>query len=262
MKLFKRFSMIFTVALLVIAVSLPAFAADKKTTLLVSAAASTVDALDDVVKKFEAQNPNIDVKVNYGSSGALQKQIYYGGRADVYISADAKNMDILQKSKFLIADTRFNLMGNDLVLIVPKKPKNTYAKVVSFKSFLDPRVKMIAIGDPASVPAGSYAMEAAEYYKVDYTLNSKANKCKDVRQVLRYVESGNVDAGVVYYSDTLASDKVEIVFTCADESHKPIVYPAAAISRGSNPNGAKAFLAYLKTEEAKAIFKKNGFKVF
>ena len=254
------------VALVLLGVTTPAaLASDNKTTLLVSAAASTTDALNQIIKNFEAANPTVDVVPNYGSSGALAKQIIEGGRADIFLSAAAKDMDTVEQAKMSLAATRVNLLGNRLVVIVPKDPKSknvSNLRIVNLKDLSNTRIKTIALGEPASVPAGRYAMEAVKYYQVDSVVKKKAIYGKDVRQVLQYVASGNVDCGFVYQTDAFISKSVGIAYYVPTASHTKITYPVAILSRGQARTEAEAFLAYLQTESSKKIFRRYGFLTY
>jgi molybdate transport system substrate-binding protein len=244
----------------------PAVAAgsSEKTPILVSAAASTTDALNEIIKQYEAANPDVDIIPNYGSSGALAKQIVNGGRADLFLSASPVDMATVEKAKMVIATSRINLLQNRLVVIVPKdmKYRNINLKIASLKDLSSDKIKKIALGEPQSVPAGRYAMEAAKYYKADKTVTEKAVYAKDVRQVLNFVESGNVDCGFVYQTDAFISKKVGIAFYVPTASHAKIVYPAALLTRGTERKAAEDFLRYLQNDSSKKIFKKFGFLTY
>ncbi|QHT60888.1 molybdate ABC transporter substrate-binding protein [Paenibacillus lycopersici] len=233
----------------------PSEAAAKKTELLVSAAASLKDSLDVIEKTYEKQHPTIDLVFNYGSSGTLQKQIEQGAPADVFFSAGQKQMDTLVKED-LIAD-HATLLKNVLVLVVPSNSKLGFTTV---KQLTDKSVKKIAIGQPESVPAGQYAQETLNARGVWKPLQSKLVYAKDVRQVLTYVETGNVDAGFVYKTDALTSNKVKIALNILPDVHSPILYPAGVVKETKHAAEAKAFYAYLQTNEANAVFEKFGFK--
>ncbi len=231
-------------------------AATKKTELLISAAASLKDSLDQIEIKYEKLHPDVDLQFNLGSSGTLQKQIEEGAPADLFLSAGKKQMDALIEEKLVSKSTL--LLKNDLVLIVPSDSKKTFTSV---SQLADKSIKNIAIGQPESVPAGQYAKETLTVRKVWVPLQDKIIYAKDVRQVLTYVETGNVDAGFVYRTDALISDKVKIVLKVHSFAHKPIVYPAAVLKQSKHQDQANDFYDYLQTSEANAVFLKFGFKL-
>jgi len=245
-------------ALLFGLISIPAepASAKEKTTLLVSAAASLKDGLDRIEEIYEKSHPDIDLQFNLGSSGTLQKQIEQGAPADIFLSAGKKQMDALIDAK-LIAKSML-LLKNDLVLVVPS---DSNLKIKSVKELTDKAIKKVAIGQPESVPAGQYAKETLEVRKVWDPLKSKLVYAKDVRQVLTYVESGNAEAGFVYRTDALSSNKVKIALKVHSYAHKPIVYPAAVLKESKHSDEANDFYEYLQSSEAKAVFTSFGFKL-
>ncbi|SFI41899.1 molybdate transport system substrate-binding protein [Paenibacillus sp. UNC496MF] len=234
----------------------PSIAASRKTELLVSAAASLKDSLDVIEKSYEKKHPDIDLVFNYGSSGTLQKQIEQGAPADLFFSAGQKQMDALVKEN-LISD-HATLLNNDLVMVVPSNVKTKYTTV---KELIAKSVKKIAVGQPESVPAGQYAQETLNARGVWNSLQSKLVYAKDVRQVLTYVETGNVDAGFVYKTDALTSSKVRIALNILPSVHSPILYPAGIVKETKHAAEAKAFYTYLQSSEADAVFVKYGFKL-
>ncbi len=224
-------------------------------TLTVSAAASLKDAMEQVQPLYNQQKSNVKLTYNFGSSGALQRQIEQGAGADIFVSAATKQMDALEKQGLLLEGTRKNLLKNQLVLIVPQNS----TVVTDFKDLTKPTVKKIALGEPKSVPAGEYAQQVLTNLKIIDQVKPKAVYAKDVRQALNYVESGNVDAGIVYLSDAKSSPKVKIVATAADNTHSPIVYPVAVIKSSKSPDAAKDFVQFLSGNQAKSVFEKQGF---
>jgi molybdate transport system substrate-binding protein len=227
-----------------------------KVDLTVSAAISLKDALDEATQLYTKENPNVTIAANYGASGTLQLQIEQGAPVDLFISAAPKQMDALEAKGLLLAGTRLDLVGNELALIVPK---DSSLGIASFQDLKRASVKRVALGEPATVPAGQYAKEVLTSLGIYDAVNSKAILAKDVRQVLTYVETGNVDAGIVYATDALSSPKVKVVATAPPKSHSPIVYPAAVIKASVNPAAARAFLSFLSSPRGLAIFQKYGF---
>ncbi len=226
-----------------------------KKELMISAAASLKNAMVDIEKVYEEKNPDIDLTFNFGSSGYLQKQIEQGAPADVFLSAGKSQMDALEEKNLLLKDTRVNFLANKLVLIVGinNKEVNTFEDLT--------QAEQISIGTPETVPAGKYAKEALINMKLWDSLQPKFVFAKDVTQVLTYVESENVDAGMLYGSDAQASDKVRIVADVPADSHSPIVYPGAVIAVTQSPSEAQNFMAFITSAEAQNIFAKYGFRV-
>ncbi len=224
--------------------------------ITICAAASLRDALNEIQPRFE-QEKGIKLTFNFGSSGALQKQIEEGAPADIFISAGKKQMDALEDKNLIDKESRKNILGNKLVLIVPNEYKDNI-KTVSDLVNMDVK---ISIGEPESVPAGQYAKDSLTYLNLWDKLNSKIVNAKDVKQVVAYVEKGEVAAGVVYNSDAAVIKNSTIVQIFDENSHKPIVYPGAIISASKDKEAAKAFWDYLNTDSAKQIFEKYGFDI-
>jgi len=231
-------------------------AAEDKTELMVLAAASLTDALNELAGIYHKKNGHIHLVTSYAGSGALQTQIEQGAPVDVFVSASAKNMDALVDKGLMRPDSKTNLLTNSIVLVTPAK---SGLKLASFQDCASDQVKMIALGDPGSVPAGQYALEVFESLGIAEAVKAKANLGTDVRQVLTWVEEGTVDCGVVYATDAAGSKKVKVVASAPPDSHKPIIYPAALASAGQHQAEAEAFLQFLASDQAGAVFKKYGF---
>ncbi len=226
--------------------------------LNISAAASLTDALNEINGLYTKSNPNVTITPNYASSGTLQKQIEQGAPADVFISAAATQMDALQKGNLILTDTRVDLLNNQVVLIVPV---GSTLGLTSFSDLTNASVKKIAIGDPKSVPAGTYALQAFDELGITAQLQPKEILGADVRQVLSYVETGNVDAGIVYSTDAKTSTKVKIVASAPADINAKVVYPAAVVKASKYATDARNYVSYLSGSQAKAVFEKYGFVV-
>jgi molybdate transport system substrate-binding protein len=226
--------------------------------LTVSAAISLKDALDAIKQAYASLDPDVSLLMNYGASGTLQLQIEQGAPVDVYLSAALKQMDALQSKGMLLEGTRRDLLRNEIVLIVPK---NSTLGIATFRDLLKPDVKKVALGEPTVVPAGKYAQEVLTHLGIYDQVNAKAVLAKDVRQVLTYVETGDVDAGIVYRTDALSSSKVKIVAQAPRDSHPPVIYPVAVIKTTKSPARAKAFEDFLAGPQARTIFEKYGFSL-
>jgi molybdate transport system substrate-binding protein len=225
-------------------------------TLNISAASSLTNALNEINKAYTALKPWVTLTPNYGSSGTLQTQIEQGAPCDVFLSAAAAQMDNLQNENLLLTGSRINLLINKIVLIVPK---GNPLGLASFNDLALSKVKLIAIGDPKSVPAGTYANTAFTELGILSGIQTKFILGANVTQVLQYVDSGNVDAGVVYSTDALSDSNVTIVATGPADVNATIVYPGAIVKASKNASAAQDYLNYLAGPDAKAIFEKYGF---
>jgi len=259
----KKWSMWMLIAVLLVAVVL-AGCGSKQTPpaaqpveLNISAAVSLKDALIEIQKNYQSKAPNVKLVFNLGASGSLQQQIEQGAPADIFISAAPKQMNDLEAKNLVNKSTRKNLVENTLVLIVPQ---NSTLGLDKFEDLTKPGVEKIAIGEPAVVPAGQYAQQVLQKLGLWDRVKDKAVQAKDVRTVLAYVETGNVEAGIVYKTDAASSPKVKIAATAPTGSHEPILYPVAILSGTKQQQAADDFLAYLTSPESKAVFEKYGFK--
>jgi len=230
-------------------------ATKEKVEVTMSAAASLQDALTKMEKLYEKEHTNVDLKFNFGASGALKQQIEQGAPVDLFFSAAEDKFDELVQKGEINKSQGVDLIGNKLVLVVPKETTK------SIKDFVDLSTKAdkIALGTPASVPAGSYGKQTLEKLNIWNAVKNKVIYTKDVRQVLSYVETGNVDAGIVYKTDALISDKVKIVATADEKTHDPITYPVGVIKDTKHPKEAQEFYLYLQGKEALTILKEYGF---
>jgi molybdate transport system substrate-binding protein len=223
----------------------------------VFAAASMKTALDEAAKTWKTRSGK-DIVATYGSSATLAKQIAEAAPADIFISADEAWMDDLAKKNLIKPDTRKDLAGNTLVLVAATA---TDIKV-DLKNPTDlPTVlgdEKIAVGDVKSVPAGKYTKSALEKLGLWASVESHLAMQENVRAALALVARGEAKLGIVYGSDVKAEPKVHVVASFPDDSHAPILYPAALIAASSNPD-AQAFLDFLHSKDGQLIFKANGF---
>jgi molybdate transport system substrate-binding protein len=227
----------------------------QKINLTVSVASSVQDVMKDIRVLYHKENPSVYVNYNFGSSGSLQQQIEQGAPIDIFLSAAPKQMNVLQRKELLLTETRQNLLKNRVVLIVLKEKDNN----VTFESLNNADFKKVALGDPASVPAGQYGKEVLNFLKLYKKIDYKLVFGKNTRQILFYVETGNVDAGLVYKTDVKISNKVKIVDTAPENYHSPIIYPISVIKQSKYPEEAKKFTEFLFSEKVKDVFKNYGF---
>ncbi|MBN3951391.1 MAG: molybdate ABC transporter substrate-binding protein [Nostoc sp.] len=250
------------VAGLLLAIGLPLVTpspviAQSNTSILVSAAASLKEALEEIKPLYQQSKSDVNISYNFGASGALQQQIEQGAPADIFISAGKKQMDALEEKGLLLTGSRTNLANNRLVLIVAQD----VVGIASFYDLTDSKIKKIAIGEPRSVPAGQYGEQVLKKLKLYDRVKSKLVFANNVRQVLAAVESGNAEAGLVYATDAKISNKVKVVVAADDKFHSPIVYPVAIIKSSKNTSAAKEFVEFLSGSQVKAVLKKDGFIV-
>lgn len=226
--------------------------------ITVFAAASMKNALDEIAKTYEAKSGD-RVTLSYAASSALAKQIEQGAPVDVFISADLDWMDYLDKRKLIKDGSRFNLLRNRLVLVAPAD--STPALKIASRFPLAARLgkERLAMADPNSVPAGKYGKAALESLGVWQDVQSRIASASDVRGALLFVARGEAPLGIVYSTDAAVEPKVRVVDTFPENTHPPIVYPAALIatSRGA---AAESFLRSLRDAPARAVFEKYGFK--
>lgn len=223
--------------------------------LTVSVAASLQDAMGQLGPFFERSRPGVTVSFNFGGSGTLAQQIERGAPADVFLAAASKPMDELAARSLVMNDTRRDLLRNQIVLITPAG--NTHLN--SFAGLAGSSVKLIALGEPDSVPAGDYGRQTLESMGLWNALQGKLVLGKDVRQVLTYVETGNADAGIVYATDVGQSQTVRIAAVAPESSHAPVTYPVVVLKDSRNPSLARAFVRFLEGPEAAAAFRRLGF---
>ena len=226
------------------------------TQITVSAAASLKDALTEIQGEFTRTHPELRVVLNFGASGTLQLQIEQGAPVDVFVSASSQQMDALEAKGLLVPGTRIDLLRNELVLIVPLDSKN----VTSFGDLGHATVRVVAAGDPRSVPAGEYAQQTLSAMGLSESVKGKTVLATDVRQVLADVETGSADAGLVYATDAAISKRVRIVAEAPENTHQPIVYPGAVVKSSAHSDAARAFLQFLESPEARGVFQKYGFR--
>jgi molybdate transport system substrate-binding protein len=224
--------------------------------LTVSAAASLMDALTVINQDFQHSHPGVTITPNFGASGTLQLQIEQGAPVDVFVSAAPQQMDALAAKNLLLPDTRANLLENELVLIAPKDSN----AVAGFGDLKRAYVRVIAVGDPRSVPAGTYAQQVLTALGLYAAVKSKMTLATDVRQVLADVETGSAEAGLVYSTDAAISSRVRVVMDAPAGTHQPIVYPAAVLRASMSPDAAREFVKYLASPAAHAVFLKYGFR--
>lgn len=226
---------------------------------VVLAAASLKNALDDINSAW-TEDSSKQAVISYASSSALAKQIEEGAPADIFISADLKWMEYLSERDHINPETEIQLLGNRIVLIA--------ASTSDVSTKIEPDFDLagllgnerLAMGNVDSVPAGRYGKAALEALGVWDSVSGKVAQAENVRAAMALVSLGEAPLGIVYETDAAADDDVKIVDLFPENTHAPIIYPAALTADTVNPAAAE-FLAFLRTEKAKALFEKQGFTV-
>jgi molybdate transport system substrate-binding protein len=229
-------------------------------TLTVFAAASLTDAMKDISAMW-VKAGHEPPRMSFDSSSTLARQIEQGAPVNVFASADEKWMDFLAKGNLIAPDTRHDLLGNDLVLIVPA----THPIHVDIGPGFDLSALLgqdgrLSVGDPAHVPAGIYAEQALRKLGLWDKVAPHLAAAPDVRSALLLVERGEAPAGIVYSTDATVSKAVSIAGVFPDSSHDPVTYPFA-VTKAGDTSEARAFLAFLSTPDVRAVWVKRGFKV-
>ncbi len=237
--------------------SVAATEAAEETEILVAAAASLKNAYEEeLIPMFEEQYPGVTVKGTYDSSGKLQTQIEEGLEADVFMSAAKKQMKALDEEGMIDSDSIVDLLENKIVLIVPT---GSDKGIQSFEDIV--KADSIALGDPASVPAGQYSEEALTNLGLWDQIQDKTSFGTNVTEVLSQVAAGSVDAGIVYATDAASmADQVEVVAEAPEGSLKTrVIYPVAVVKDSANAEVAANFVEFLTTDEAMKVFEAYGF---
>lgn len=229
----------------------------KESTITVAAAASLKNCMDDkLIPIFQERYPGIKIQTTYDSSGKLQSQIEEGASVDVFMSAAMKQMDELNKKDLIDKGSIVQLLENKIVLVVPK---NSTKGISTFQDIL--KADKIAVGDPASVPAGQYAKEALSNLKIWDEVSSKASLGTNVTEVLNWTSEGSADAGIVYSTDAASNKKVKITAEAPEGTVSKVIYPVGIVKASKDKDGAKKFVGFLETDEAKKVFESYGFTV-
>lgn len=226
--------------------------------LTVFAAASLTDAMRDVSAAWERAG-HAPLRLSFGSSSTLARQIEQGAPANLFASADQRWMDYLAQRNLIAPETRRDLLANRLVLIVPKDQARTVeiGPGLDFAALLGPRGR-IATGDPAHVPVGLYAQQALTKLGVWAQAEPRLARTEDVRGALLLVERGEAPAGIVYATDAAVSAGVAVAGTFPEDAHERITYPFAVVRDQDTPE-ARALMTFLAGPEARAIFTRRGF---
>jgi molybdate transport system substrate-binding protein len=228
--------------------------------LVVFAAASMKNALDEAAAGFAKASGKPAPKMSYAASNTLAKQIEAGAPADLFISADLDWMDYLVQRNMIRPETRISLLGNSIVLVAPRDAAKPMAVTQGSDLISALGSGRLAMGNVEAVPAGKYGKAALEHLGVWDGLKDRIAQADNVRAALLLVSRGEVPLGIVYRTDAAADPSVAVVGTFPENSHPPIVYPVALTRESAHPD-ARAFLDYLRSPEARPVFEKQGFTI-
>lgn len=244
--------------------------ASEKTELVVFAAASMTETLNQIKTDYEAQHKDITLTYNFDSSGTLKTQIQEGATCDVFISAAQKQMDQLDASKdntanpeqldFINSDSRMDLLENKVVLVVPENNPKNINSFDDLESKLESGDVLLAMGN-SDVPVGQYTQKILQYWGLDEKALADAGEItygSNVKEVTMQVSEGSADCGVVYYTDAYSAG-LKIVGEATEEMCGKTIYPAAVMKNSEHPEQAQEFLAYLSSDAAAKVFEKVGF---
>jgi molybdate transport system substrate-binding protein len=232
--------------------------------LVVFAAASLKNALDEIATEWSKAMAKPMPKISYAASPALAKQMEQGAPADLFISADVDWMDYVAKKNLIVPDSRVDLLGNKIVVIAPRDSKTTLelkpgADVAKALETAGAGSKL-AMANVDSVPAGKYGRAALEKLNAWNGVKDKIAQAENVRAALLLVARGEAPLGIVYATDAAAEPNVRIIAAFPDDTHPPIIYPAA-VTKDAASADARGFLDYLKSARARPAFEKQGFTV-
>lgn len=229
----------------------------KQDELVVFCAGSLIDVVSEIATDFE-NDSGTEVKLNFASSGTLARQIEHGASPDIFISANKKWLDYLNQQHLIIPETQKKMAGNSLVWVAPLQSEHkemVFSPDLALPDLFEGR---LSIGDPAHVPAGSYAVQLLENLGWKDELEPRFLPAKDVRSALMVVELGEVEAGIVYKTDVLKSKKVKVITEFPDSLHAPVHYYIAIVKGQKNKNSLTLY-NYIVSDEAKQTLKKYGF---
>lgn len=231
-------------------------AAQETREITVSAAISLTDAFNDMGRAFEARVKGVKIHFNYGASGALAGQIAAGAPVDVFASAAQKDALDLDQKGYLVPNSIKIFSANAVVLVQPAEAKAT---LTTFADLNKNEIRKIAMGNPATVPAGRYGLEVLQFLKIAEAVKEKLVYAENVRQVLDYTARDEVDAGIVYATDAATRTAVKVMAQAPEGSHTPVLYPVALVKGGKNENLAREFIAFVLSAEGQNILRKYGF---
>ncbi len=253
---FTRITRFVTTSILILVLSVSC-TTQKPVKLTVSSGAGLKNVMEAVQQAYLQDAPNVTINYNFAASGILRQQIEQGSPVDIALLASQQDIDALQSQHLLLDGVYKNLLKSEVVLIVPKNSTG----ISSFKDLTSKDIKRIAIGEPKTVPLGQYAEEIFQYFGIRDQVQSKLIYARSALEIMSYVDSGNVDAGIVHDTTIQPSHQVRIAAIAPPSSHTPVVYPIAILKNSHDPIAAKALIQFLSSDRAKAIFHQYGYGI-
>ena len=248
---------VLVVGVLLAALAAAGVAAARAQELTFSVAISMKDATEELGRRFTQSRPGVTLRYNFGASGDLQKQIEAGAPVDLFISAAQRQMDELEKKGLIATGTRRTFARNVLTAI---KPADSKVDITKPADLLEPRVTRIVVGNPKTVPVGQYTEESLRALGLWDKIQRKIVFSENVRQALDYVARGEVDAGFVYTTDAaIRGREVKEAFRPAEDTYRPVTYPAAVVKDAKNAALATAFIELLVSAEGQQVLARLGF---
>jgi molybdate transport system substrate-binding protein len=231
---------------------------DPRVEISVYAATSTRDALIAMAGPFTKEH-GVDLVFNFGSSGDLSKQIVAAAKADVFLSADEKEMDKVEEARLVAAGTRKPLLSNQLVVIEPADAPSSFTEPFAPTQLAGTKIELLSLGNVETVPAGRYAKAWLEKTGTWEAVSARVLPGVDVRAALAAVESGGAQAGIVYRTDAAQSKRVRVVYAVPMDQGPKITYPIAVVAERPHGSEARAFADFLASPEAGETFERFGF---
>lgn len=230
-------------------------AGEEKVKIVVGSAPSVKSVVEKAAELYMKKNPEVEIKFSFAASGTIQSQIENGAEIDIFIGVGGKNMGELEKNGLIEKNSRVKIAQDELVCVTDKQNKD----INKLEDLLKSDIKIIADGEPSIVPCAKTTEETLKYIGIYEKIKPKFIFCKDLMQVMSYVESGNSDAGFVWKSIAVKSQKVKIVFEGNEKMHQPVFIEAGAVSSGKNIEKSREFIKFLTDKEIERVFKESGF---
>lgn len=232
-----------------------AYGGEEKIKITVASAPSVKTVLEKAAELYVKKNQGIEIKFSYAASGTIQQQIENGAEVDIFIGVGSKNMAELENKGFIEKNSCTKIAEDELVCVT----ENSGNKINKIEDLIKNEVKIVADGEPGIVPCAKTTEEVLKNIGIYEKIKPKFIFCKDLMQVMSYVESGNCDAGFVWKSIAVKSNKVKIIFESSKQQHQPVYIEAGALKEGKNLVKSLDFIEFLKEKEIIKLFNENGF---